>query len=363
MLFLPAAVLAIPAGMLADRYDRRTVVIASMLTEAAGLLAFILLMHLHVRAVAAYFAAVLFIGIAHASGTPSQRSMLVNVVSREGFVRAQALAGSLAELIQIAGPAAGGLLLARSTSFAFGAAVLAYAASATAFLFVPRVKPGPQANVSLVREASEGVRFIRSHRLILGAISLDLFAVLFGGATALLPVFATKILHVGAVGFGLLRAAPAVGAGLAALIIARRPIKRHAGPVLLWCVAGFGCFTIVFGLSRNLVLSLVALALVGAFDMVSVVIRGVLVQLGTPDALRGRVTAVENVFIGASNELGAFESGGLAALVGTAASVVTGGAATLAVIMLWSLLFPSLRRLDRIGPSFVLDVDRVTSGA
>lgn len=359
VLFIPQLVLAVPAGMIADRHDRRMVVVGSMLAEAAGLMGFVALMLLRVHSLPVYLAAVLFIGIAHAIGTPAQRVMLAGIVTGENFVRAQGFAGSLAQLVQIAGPALGGALIALSTPLAFVAAAAAYVAATGGFLLLAPMQNVRKHGVPLLREASEGIRFIFAKRIVLGAISLDLFAVLFGGATALLPVFATKILHVGPEGFGVLRAAPALGAGVVALYIARRPIERRAGPLLLWCVAGFGLFTIVFGISRNFALSMAALVLVGGFDMVSVVIRGVLVQLGTPDAMRGRVTAVENVFIGGSNELGAFESGGVAALIGAAASVIAGGAATLAIILTWSLLFPELRRLDRIVPLFVHESDQV----
>jgi len=203
----------------------------------------------------------------------------------------------------------------------------------------------------LLHAAIEGIRFIFKRKIVLGAISLALFAVLFGGATALLPVYAASILHVGPTGFGILRSAPALGAALVAAFIARHPLKRRAGRVLFYCVAGFGVATIVFGISKNFWLSVIALALTGGFDMVSVIIRVALVQLGTPDAMRGRVNAVENVFIGASNELGAFESGTLAAFIGTEASVVAGGVATLVVIALWTVLFPKLRTFDRLDPS------------
>ncbi len=199
-----------------------------------------------------------------------------------------------------------------------------------------------------MRAALDGLRFISTHRIILAAISLDLFAVLFGGATALLPAFATTVLHVGASGFGVLRAAPAAGAALVAAYVARNSLDRGIGRTLFICVAGFGAATVLFGISRNFALSVAALVLTGAFDMVSVVIRNALVQLQTPDEMRGRVGAVENVFIGASNELGAFESGGVAALIGLRPSVVLGGIATLVVIALWSILFPELRRFDRL---------------
>jgi MFS family permease len=348
ILFLPQLLLALPAGVLADRVDRRQICVLTSLAEAVGLLGFVALIAAHTAAIAWYFGAVAFIGIAHSLGIPAQRSLLVNIVKREQFVRAQALSSSVTQLIAIAGPALGGVLIAFGTWLAFAVAAAAYVAATLAFTFLKRheaqYEPEP-----VVRAALQGVRFIFSQRIILSAISLDLFAVLFGGATALLPVFATTILHAGPTGFGILRAAPAVGAALVALYVARHSIANRAGPMLLACVAGFGIATVVFGLSRNFAISAVALLLAGAFDMVSVVIRNALVQLQTPDAMRGRVGAVENIFIGASNELGAFESGGVAALIGAPASVVLGGVATLAVISLWMLIFPELRRLQIVN--------------
>lgn len=345
MLFLPQLLLALPAGVLADRADRRLIIVCSSLGEALGLAGFIALVVLRVHSVWIYLGAVAFIGIAHSMGIPAQRSLLVNIVSKEHFVRAQALTSSIGQLVNIAGPALGGALVAIGTPVAFGAGVAAYVIATVAFLFLKR-HIVEYADVPVLHAAMEGVRFILRQRIILGAISLDLFAVLFGGATALLPVFATTILHVGPTGFGILRAAPAVGAAVVAGYVARHSIARGAGRLLLICVAGFGAATIVFGVSRNFVLSVVALVLTGAFDMVSVVIRNALVQLRTPNEMRGRVGAVENVFIGASNELGAFESGGVAALIGTQASVVLGGVATLVVIALWSFLFPQLRQFE-----------------
>ncbi len=309
---------------------------------------FVALVALHVHSVLVYLGAVAFIGIAQSIGVPAQRSLLANIVPRERYVRAQALTSSATQLITIAGPAVGGALIAAGTSVAFIAAAAAYGFATIAFTALSRHDVDFE-DEPVMRAAMQGLRFIFAQRLILAAISLDLFAVLFGGATALLPVFATTILHVGPSGFGVMRAAPAVGAALVAGYVARRSISRGAGPLLLVCVAGFGLATIAFGLSRSFALSLVALVLTGAFDMVSVVIRSALVQLRTPDAMRGRVGAVENVFIGASNELGAFESGGVAALIGAQASVVLGGVATLAVIALWPVLFPQLRRLDALA--------------
>jgi MFS family permease len=345
VLFLPQLLLALPAGVLADRADRRAIVIASSFTEAIGLGGFIALILLRVHSVWIYLGAVAFIGIAHSMGIPAQRSLLVNIVEKEHFVRAQALTSSIGQLVNIAGPALGGALVAFGTPVAFGASALAYVVATASFTFL-RSHTVEYEDVPVLQAAMEGVRFIFRQRVILGAISLDLFAVLFGGAVALLPVFATSILHVGPTGFGVLRAAPALGAALVAGYVARHSLGRGAGRLLLVCVSGFGAATIVFGLSHNFIVSVIALALTGAFDMVSVVIRSTLVQLRTPNEVRGRVGAVENVFIGASNELGAFESGGVAALIGTQASVVLGGVATLAVIALWSVLFPELRQFE-----------------
>ncbi|HKU68123.1 MAG TPA: MFS transporter [Candidatus Baltobacteraceae bacterium] len=345
VLFLPQLLLALPAGILADRADRRIIVIASSFTEALGLAGFIALILLREHSVGIYLGAVAFIGIAHSMGIPAQRSLLVNIVEKGQLVRAQALTSSIGQLVTIGGPALGGALIAIGTSVAFAASALAYVVATLAFTFLQRHVVDYE-DVPVPQAAMEGVRFIFRQRIILGAISLDLFAVLFGGAVALLPVFATNVLHVGPTGFGILRAAPAAGAALVAGYVARHSLGRGAGRLLLVCVSGFGAATIVFGISRSFIVSVIALALTGAFDMVSVVIRNALVQLRTPDEMRGRVGAVENVFIGASNELGAFESGGVAALIGAPASVVLGGIATLAVIGLWSVLFPELRQFE-----------------
>jgi MFS family permease len=351
ILFVPQLLLAIPAGVLADRVDRKRICIATALLEAAVLAFFALLAHKGVTAPAAYFSAVAVLGVVQATGVPAQRSLLANIVRNEHFVRASAMTSSVAQAITVAGPAIGGLLIAWNTSAALLASGLCFAGSALAYTFLESrpIERADEEELALLATAVEGVRFIFKRKVILGAISLDLFAVLFGGATALLPVFASQILHVGPAGFGLLRAAPGIGAAAVAAFLVRHPIERNAGRWLFWCVAGFGVFTVVFGMSKNFWLSLVALALVGGFDMVSVVIRSALVQLNTPDAMRGRVGAVENVFIGASNELGAFESGAFAQLIGTQASVVLGGCATLVVIAFYALRFPALRRFDRLS--------------
>jgi hypothetical protein len=346
-LFLPQLVFAIPAGMLADRFDRRIVCVVCALGEMAAELSFVWLVLGGSRSLLVNLAAVAAIGTAHSIGDPAERALLAGIVRSERFARAQALTTSVGQAITIVGPALGGVLIAIGLPVAFVVAAASYALAAFAFSFLA---PRATEKTSLEPGAAiGGIRFIIRHPVILGAISLDLFAVLFGGATALLPIYATQILHVGPIGFGALRSAPGVGATLVAAYLAPRPIGGRAGPLLMWCVAGFGVATIVFGVSRSLVLSLLALAATGGFDIVSVVIRSTLVQLDTPNAMRGRVSAIENIFIGASNQLGAFESGTVAAWLGTVCSVVIGGVATLSVIALWAILFPGLRNYDRLG--------------
>jgi MFS family permease len=348
-LFAPTFAFALPAGVFADRHDRRAIVAGTAALEILCGLVFIVAVVTKVTALPAYLAILVVVGTARAFGTPAERSLLPSIVAPADYMRAQATYAALRQVVSIGGPAVGGALVAFSTSFALGVSVVAIAAFAISlgFLQIERaVRPNAPPTW---RDAFEGLRFVRAQPIIAGAISLDLFAVLFGGATALLPAFADGIFHLGAPGLGALRSAPALGAALTAAVIARRPLRRHVGRTLLVAVAGFGCATIAFGLSRSFVFSLAMLAIVGGTDMVSVVIRSNLVQLSTPDGMRGRVNAVENIFIGASNELGSFESGGLAALIGVVPAVVAGGIGTLAIIALWGAFFPALRRADRIG--------------
>ncbi len=347
VLFLPQALLAIPAGFAADRYDRRLICFAAALVQSSGLLLFAWLAHSATKSLALYLAVAALVGSAHAVAAPAERSLLATIVRGGQFLRAAAVTSSVNEFISISSPALGGALLLVGAPVAFGTAAAAYAAVACAFAIL-RPRGSASEELTLIRGAGEALRFIVARKVLLGALSLDLFAVLFGGATALLPVYADAILHVGPAGLGLLRSAPAFGSALVAAALIRRPLRRHVGRTLFVAVAGFGCATIVFGLSRNLWLSLATLAATGAFDMLSVVIRVGLVQLGTPNALRGRISALENVFIGASNELGEFESGTLAQFAGTPAAVVIGGVGTLLVIALWAVFFPPLRRFDRL---------------
>ncbi len=250
----------------------------------------------------------------------------------------------------ILGPIAGGLIYGFASS-PVPVYVCAFIANCAAVLLLSAVRPNIVARKKVEQPAGvilDGLRYIWRTKLILGCMSLDLFAVLLGGAVALLPVYSSEILHTGANGLGVLRAAPGVGAVAVAILLAHYPLRRRAGLSMLYCVFGFGVFTIVFGLSHSSGLSFIALVLTGAFDMVSVIVRSTLVQLATPDEMRGRVSAVNMLFIGASNEFGQFESGITAQWFGTVPAVVLGGVGTIAVVLAWSWLFPSLRKVDRL---------------
>jgi MFS family permease len=345
-LFLPAFVFVLPAGVFADRHDRRFVIAGAQAVAALCVFALVAAVLYHVTALAAYLAILAVIGTANAFGTPALRSVLPSIVEPGDFLRVQATYSSLRQIIIIVGPAVGGLLVAVSTPLALGVAAICELA-ASGFILALTICRDTSVEPPKLRDALGGLQYIRSRPVVLGAISLDLFAVLFGGATALLPAFADGIFHVGPQGLGALRSAPAVGAAIVAAVIARRPIERKLGPTLLVAVTIFGAGTIAFGLSTNFIFSLAMLAVLGGADMISVVIRSGLVQMGTPDGMRGRVNAVEAVFVGASNELGEFESGTLAALLGVVGSVVAGGIGTLAVIALWAFFFPALRNADR----------------
>lgn len=348
--FVPMFALTLPGGDLADRGDPRRVLSLSLIAEAVcgALLLAISVGEAH--HVWAYYAVLVAVGAARGMAGASSQALVPFLVPPERLPRAIALSSSTFQAAVIAGPALGGLLYAIGASVAFGAASVCFllAGIGVEILAGRRRDAAPVAETAAYARIAEGVRYVRARPIILGAISLDLFAVLLGGATALLPIYARDILHVGPVGLGLLRSAPALGATATAIALARRPLMRHAGSRMFATVAIFGVATVVFGLSRNFPLTLAALAVLGAADMVSVYIRHALVQFGTPDAMRGRVSAVNVLFIGASNELGEFESGVTAALFGTVPAVVIGGVGTLVVVALWMRLFPPLRRIDRL---------------
>jgi hypothetical protein len=347
-MFLPALIFAIPSGMIADRFDRRLIVTIGRVVEVACAAALLLLVLTGVTALPLYLVVVAVLGSERALGRPAEKSYLRNIVDAERYLNAQATYASGREITTIAGPALGGMLIAISTSAAFTASIVLAIISAIAFALL-RVRrqvraPEPQS----WETALAGLAFMRSRPVILGAITLDLFAVLFGGATALMPVYAATILHIGPAGLGYLRSAPAIGAAAVAAFVSRRPPRERVGKLSFLSAAGFGAATIVFGVSTNLGLSLAALVVLGAFDVVGGVLRNGFVQLNTPDAMRGRVTAVQSVFTTTSNELGAFESGSVAALIGTVPSVVGGGIATLIVTALCARLFPQLWQVDRL---------------
>jgi MFS family permease len=348
--FLPFLACVLPAGQLADRYDRRRIVAACLLLEWLCALALVALSARGLSAAWPIFAVMVPFGVARAVMAPASQALLPNLVPREQFVRAVGLNSSLWQFTTIVGPAVAGMLYA-----AFGPTV-AYAVTMilmlVALLASLIMKSPPQVRGSsgnTWRSLLEGLSFVWNRRPVLGAISLDLFAVLFGGAVALLPAYATDVLAVGPQGLGWLRAAPGIGAACMGAFLTARPIHRHAGAAMFGGVVLFGLATIIFGLSHNFALSLCMLAVLGAADMVSVFVRHLLVQLETPDDLRGRVGAVSSMFIGASNELGEFESGLTAAWWGLMPAVVTGGVLTLGVVALWVWLFPALRRLDRFS--------------
>ncbi len=346
--FLPMLALLFVGGQVADRYDRRRVVMACQAVEALCGLGLALGTARHALAPGMIYGVVALFGAAKAFEGPSLQALLPSLVPPALFSRAAALSASLFQTFTIVGPAAGGLLYMAGPRLAYLVCTAMFVLAALATLIIRLEQPPrPRGPVTLATVFG-GLAFIRRHPSILGAISLDLFAVLFGGATALLPVYALDILHGSPLALGLLRASPAVGALGISLLLARRPIRGHAGPLMFGAVAVFGIATIVFGLSRSLPLSIAAMAVLGAADVVSVVIRSTLVQLGTPEEMRGRVSAVNLLFITTSNQLGEFESGSLAALVGTTPAVVLGGLGTLVVAAIWMRLFPSLRRLDRL---------------
>jgi MFS family permease len=346
--FLPLLMFALPAGHVADRFPRRRV-IAVMFSLDGVIFATLLVVTLQgADRVWPFFALAFVTGTASAFGAPAGRALTPSLVPQEILVSALAQRSIAFQLSAVAGPAVGGILFAIRAELVYAVAIALSLVALACVLALRKGREPATEGAADLQDVLAGVRLIRRTRVLLGAISLDLFAVLFGGVVALLPVFAKDVLEVGPAGLGLLRTAPAVGAFLAALAIARYPIRRRAGPTLFVVVAGFGACMTVFGLSREMWLSLLALALGGAFDMVSVVLRSTILPLVTPDALRGRVNAVEMVFISASNELGAFESGVAAALIGAVPAVVVGGVATIVVAGVWWRLFPALRRVDRL---------------
>jgi len=347
--FLPFVLLILPAGHLADSRDRRRILAACFALECVCALLLLAFAAYGLGSARPVFAAMVLFGIARAFAMPAGQALLPNLVPRARFGTAVALNSSTWQVATIAGPALGGIvyLLGAPVVYASVAVLLAVSVVLVLSLRAGGREASRCAEAAGWQALLSGLRFVRSRRLVLGAISLDLFAVLFGGATALLPVYAADVLHVGPAGLGWLRTAPGVGAALCGLMLGVLPITRRVGRWMFGGVIVYGVATVAFGVSASFWLSLVALVVMGAGDMVSMYIRHLLVQLETPDEIRGRVSAVNAVFIGASNELGEFESGLTAAWFGTVPAVVVGGCATLVVAGAWSRLFPELARLDR----------------
>ncbi len=348
--FLPGILLFRISGHASDRFERRHVLSACYGGYAFCFAALLFLAQRGVHSINSIYIVLVLIGVVRSFNGTASRSILPQLVPTEHFPNAVAWNASIFQAATILGPSFGGILYAASNgpSAVYAIAMLtAIGATLSSFRIRPEVKARPREPMTF-KTVFAGLHYIWSKKLILGAISLDLFAVLLGGAVALLPVYAREILHTGPWGLGLLRTAPGVGAALMAVAVAHRPLRGRSGPTLLWAVAGFGIFTIIFGLSRNLTLSLLALLLLGASDMISVIIRATLTQLATPDEMRGRVTAVDMIFIGTSNEFGQFESGVTAQWFGTVPAVVLGGIGTLVVIGLWAWLFPELRHAGEL---------------
>lgn len=346
--FLPALLLILVTGSVVDRYNRRAIVVICMAISALCGAALLGLTLADAFSPIPVFAILIVFGIERAFNGPAVQSLAPNLVPPADLANAVAWNSSSWQTASIVGPVAGGLLYGLNAALAYSLAVVFFAAAAVIVLMIE--KPAQRSSSKAVSWETilAGFRFISSEKVVLGAISLDLFAVLLGGAVALMPVFARDILVLGPWGLGLLRAAPGIGAILVAIWLASVPIRHHAGLYMFAGVALFGAATVAFGLSENIWISIAALMVMGAADMGSVYVRETLIALWTPDEVRGRVNAVNSVFVGASNELGEFRAGTMAALVGPVAAVVIGGAGTLAVAAIWAASFTQLRRIDTL---------------
>jgi len=350
--FVPIAILTPVAGWVADRFERRAVALIANGIDMSVALALAWFTTQDVLTLPMLFGFAAVHGVARVFVNPAMAAIAPNIVPPEILPNAIAMSSIAWQAGTVAGPAIGGFLYAAHPASPYWGAAAMMAVAMFALLPVRKVVPPPIAGKAHpVRQMADGLTYVRGHRFLLGAVTLDLFAVLLGGATAMLPVYARDILFVGTEGLGLLRAAPAVGAAFVALWYAWFPLKHNVGVKMLLAVAAFGAMTVLFGLSESMLLSLVALALLGAFDMLSVYVRSSLVQLYTPDAMRGRVSAVSGLAISASNELGEFRSGFAAAFLGPVVAVVAGGAVAMGIAGLWFYLFPELKNARTFEPS------------
>ena len=364
VLFLPGLLFLLPAGHVADRYDRRMVILVCYTLQIFCTLALLCFALRGLHHVAPIFAVLFLIGCGRAFSGPASSALLPHLVPEEHFVNAITWGATIFQVANIAGPAVGGLLYTLPlTGTLYGPAIVFVFTLITGTCFVALivsldVRLGRMEHRSISAEVIlAGFRYVWKAKMLLGSISLDLFVVLFGGATALLPIFAHDILHTGPRGLGALRASPALGAMIVSIWLTFRPILQRPGTLMFIGVGVYGAATVTFGLSRSLALSLAALLIVGASDMLSVVVRSSMLQLATPNSMRGRVSAVNSLFVGASNELGEFESGVTAQWWGAVRAVVAGGCGALMITGLWTVLFPSLRAIEQLTAKSLMPVE------
>jgi MFS family permease len=375
-LFLPGVFFVLPAGHVADLVDRRKIILGCYSLQLCTNLLLLALSLRGIGSIWTVYAILFVIGTGRAFAGPAQSSLVPTLVPKEHFVNAVTWGASIFQVANALGPMIGGLLFTLPVARWLGESSGHWAGAPTVYCFTlltqvgflvcfSRIPPKPAADKKgfTIESALAGLRYVLSTRLLLGSISLDLFAVLFGGATSLMPIFAADVLHRGANGLGLLRAMPSLGALAVSLLLSWRPLQRAAGKTMLLCVGGFGAATVVFGLSTSLALSCVALLVIGATDMVSVVVRQSVLQLATPPEMRGRVSSVNWLFLGASNEFGEYESGLTAHWWGAVRAVVIGGAASMAVTGLWSVFFPALRHVDRLTAESLTSVEKEYAGS
>jgi MFS family permease len=373
-LFLPGLVFLLPAGHVADRFDRRQIILVCYSLQIVCTSALVLLTRADVHTVLPIYAVLFAIGTGRAFSGPASSALVPHLVPEEHFVNAVTWGGAIFQFANVTGPAVGGLLFTfplahfiTDTRLQGAGIVYVFNLGALGWFLVLvatlHVRPGRmEKRAASLKVVLAGFRYVGRHSMLLGSFSLDLFVVLLGGAVALMPIFAQDILHAGPRGLGMLRAAPALGALMVSAWLMGHPIRKSAGVRMLICVGIFGAATVLFGLSRSLPLSLGALFIVGASDMVSVVIRSSVLQLATPAEMRGRVSAVNALFIGASNELGEFESGLTAQWWGAVRAVVIGGIGSMVITGTWSVFFPSLRRAGALTPEALLQAELEHTG-
>ncbi|WPC40487.1 MFS transporter [Clostridium sp. JS66] len=345
--FLPMLLLSLFVGQLSDRYDRKNIISISQIAESISI--FILAFGNYSNWInkESFLIIIFLIAIAHSFEGPPMQALLPNIVEKDIFPSASALMSSVSQFAVIIGPGVGGILYHFGATLIYsivGSLLLISSILVSQILLIEEKRKNEPANL---KSLFAGISFIKSRPIVLGAISLDLFAVLFGGATALLPIYASNILHIGSFGLGILRSAPAIGALLMSAILARKPLNKNVGKIMFTAVIFFGLSTIVFAISKSVTISFLALFILGASDVISVVIRSTLVQLETPDNMRGRVSSVNMIFIGTSNQLGEFESGITASLFGTVPAALLGGIGTIIVVLIWIKLFPSLFKVNK----------------